>query len=473
MIAKKFIEQCRTRAVINEKINGVWIGKSKDEICSLANNAYYKLQHMNIKKGERVAYMGKNSTEWLAWNIATYCNGNIWVPMYPEQSKEYINHILNDSGASLLVTNSIIETNCPTTPINLEHDNLDLTVNKHDLAALIYTSGTTGKPKGVKLTHNNILSNLESIENRFHGFNSKRSLNILPWSHIYGMTCELYYNMLNNTTTFICNDKHNFTDDCRSVKPESIYIVPKVLDLIKDKVESTPLRYLQPFIVRYILGGHIDYVFVGGAALSQSTRNFYIKNNIEICEGYGCSETSPLVSVNGILDKDRDINTSGKIMNNIQVFLNNNNEICVKGPSVSSGYWKQPDFKDNMYNTGDIGSINFDGFITIEGRFKDNYKLSNGKFINVNKIENIVKKYVNGNIMVFGKDSDSNKLATDTNIEPDILNKINNELDNYEKINKVIYINNDIFLNYMTPKMSIKRFLFEKDVLLNKYDTTY
>ena len=74
--------------------------------------------------------------------------------------------------------------------------------------------------------------------------------------------------------------------------------------------------------------------------------------------------------------------------------------------------------------------------------------------------------------MVFGKDSDSNKLATDTNIEPDILNKINNELDNYEKINKVIYINNDIFLNYMTPKMSIKRFLFEKDVLLNKYDRT-
>lgn len=460
MIAKKFFKQHRNKAVISEKINNMWLGKSQKNITKLVNESILKLKDANVGYNDRVAFSGKNSSEWLAWNLATYSIGGIWVPMYENQPKSYVNNIINDCKPKVLLSNDntfefdSYEPNVLSQTLEgNESDDLVFFEPSNDLATLIYTSGTTGPPKGVKLTHNNILSNLESIERKFKYYKSDRSLSILPWAHVYGLTCELYYNLFNDATTFICSDKNNFVKECREVKPNSIYVVPKILDMIKFKIESSLMKHLQPYIVQYILGNNIDIVFTGGAQLSKDTHEFYIRNNILICEGYGCTETAPIISLNGMLDEERNIKTAGKILDNILVTIKNN-EICVSGPSVSNGYWNQKPFENYIYKTGDSGFIDEEGFLTITGRISDNYKLSNGKFIDVNKIENKIAKHINGAFMIFGKDQDYNSIISESKVN---LNLINNELENYEKIAISYHIDPQTMENFMTPKMSIKK----------------
>lgn len=469
MIAHKFLNLSRPNAVMSEKINKIWLGKSHTDFLKLTNECMYKLKDARVESRDRVAYCGKNSSEWLAWNLATYMVGATWVPLYDNQPNNYVNSIVNDCEPKLLITDNnfnltghrpkIIGTSLK----GDESENITVPHSDNDLAALIYTSGTTGAPKGAKISHVNILSNLEAIERTFDGFKSKRSLSVLPWAHIYGLNCELYYNLFNNTTTFINTDKNNFIEECREVKPETLYVVPKILDAIKLKVEGSYLKYLQPYIVKYILGNNIDVVFTGGAKLSKDTLDFYNRNSIVICEGYGCTETSPIISLNGLEDKKRNIKTVGKILDNINVEIINN-EICVRGPSIISGYWNQEPFKNNVYKTGDSGYIEEDNFLVINGRISDNYKLSNGKFVNVNNVEEKLKKYIKGNYMIFGKDLDNNHIISDVEINQAKLDRLNELLDPIDKICKSHYIDTDKFGEYMTPKMSIKRSKLESFV---------
>jgi acyl-CoA synthetase (AMP-forming)/AMP-acid ligase II len=237
-------------------------------------------------------------------------------------------------------------------------------------------------------------------------------------------------------------------------------VVPKILDMIKLKVETSFLKYLQPYIIRYILGGNIDIIFTGGAKLCESTKNFYIKNNILVTEGYGCTETSPIISLNGIDHPSRDVNTAGKILDNLKVTIDNG-EICVSGPSVIEGYWNKAPFGNPIYRTGDLGSIDKDNFLTINGRLNDNYKLSNGKFVDVNKTEELIKKHINGFYMVFGRNAQHNSIVSDQNISETDLKVLNKELDNINVIKKAYYLPTEKFLEFTTPKLSIKRNILE------------
>ena len=336
-----------------------------------------------------------------------------------------------------------------------------------ELATLIYTSGTSGGPKGVMLTNENILSNVDALLERFKDRPQTTSLNILPWAHIYSQTCELYFNILNYNSMALTSSKENFIKECREVKPDVLYVVPRILDLIKeklDKFDKPIIRMVLPHILKYVLGNNIQTIFLGGAKLHEDTKKFYLDNNIILCEGYGTTETSPIISVNHVVHP-RNIDSIGKIIDNILVEIINN-EIQVSGPNVMTGYWNNEIATQNVmvkrnnklwYKTGDSGYIDKNGFLYYNGRINDNYKLNNGKFVDVQHIESIIKKYIKGNFIIFGENMKYNNLITDENITTEKLTLINKNIEPYLRLNKVYNINSSEFNIFLTPKMSIKR----------------
>lgn len=477
-ILSKFFNQANSKAV-GLKINNQWKWISNNEIIQNINNVKYKLISREILPGDRVAYQGNNSPEWIYWNLACQSMGAIWVPMYADQTKDYCQYIINDCNPKLTISDNLYYSNTINMKNNIENNyikndkNINIkNVKKDDLSTIIYTSGTTGNPKGVMLTHNNLISNIETIENRFGDINYKTtSLNILPWAHIYSLTTELYYNLYRNNSIALASDKTTFINECREISPDVLYIVPRILDLIRQKLEKFDkpiIKIILPKLLNYILGNNIKYIFVGGAKLDDTTKKFFIKNNIKLCEGYGTSETSPMISVNHHTSP-REITSIGKILDNIIVEIIDD-EIQVSGPNVMKGYWNNEEKTNDVivnrngkrwYKTGDSGTIK-DGFLYYNGRISENYKLSNGKFVNVAELESKLKNYINTNFIVYGDGLDSNILIVEKPFNKSILNIINSKIDKYLYINDAIEIKN--FSKYLTPKMSIKRKLLINDL---------
>jgi long-chain acyl-CoA synthetase len=470
-IAKLFKSNINTNNFLAFKKNNKWEWISRQYLNNMINNSVQILNDHSIQKGDRIAFKGKNSKEWIAWNLATLSKGAIWVPMYPQQDISYSQHVIDDCQPKLLITDEKIDVK-NTRIINekieiLDYDDKDYDLIDNHISTLVYTSGTTGKPKGVTLSHDNILSNLSAIQNRYPDLNNTTSLNILPWAHIYGLTCELYYNLLNDNKMALATSKETFINEVREIKPDVLFVVPKLLELIKNKLSllNQPIiNNLLPLILNYIFGGNIITLFCGGAKLDKSTRDFYLNNGIIISEGYGCSETSPMVSLNHFNNKDaRDIESIGKILDKVIVEIINK-EVCVAGPNVMQGYWNNPKanqevfyYKDDnkFYKTGDSGYVKY-GYLYLTGRISENYKLSNGKFVNVGELEEKLKKYIKTNFIVYGENMDNNILIVEKpfDVKLDVLNQ---EIESYLKIVKVIEIEPEIMSKYLTPKMSIKR----------------
>tara|TARA_Y100000389_G_scaffold178371_1_gene191496 strand:- start:10758 stop:12248 length:1491 start_codon:yes stop_codon:yes gene_type:complete len=464
------------KSILNYKKNNKWNSVDNMQLKYLINNCIQHYKDNNINPGDRIVYCGNNSVEWVAWNLSCYMVGGIWVPMYNNQSDNYYNHIIEDCDPKLLIYENASKLQLENTKLRqikneinpeINYDQEHFEVSNENIATLIYSSGTTGNPKGVKLTHHNILSNIDAIQSRFNDIDNMKSLNVLPWAHIYGLTCELYYNLFNNNETYICSDRLKFIDECKEVKPDAIYVVPKILELIKSKTQhfdKPVIRLVLPYIIKNIFGNNLKLIFIGGSKLDDPVKEFYEKNGIIICEGYGCSETSPIISLNHNIFP-RATKSVGRLLDNVNVEIIND-EICVSGPSVMDGYWNNKDKtnealftdKNNVkwYKTGDSGYLE-NGYLYYKGRLSENYKLSNGKFVNVGDIEAIIKKYISGNFIVFTKDGKNNSIISDTEISDNILTNINNDLNRYLKIKDIFLIKPEEMANFMTPKMSIKR----------------
>lgn len=446
---------------------------------------YYECKHLlfehNFQPYDRVVYKGRNSFDFIAWNLAVNSLGGVWVPVYHNQNKEYLDYIVNDCTPKLMISDDQTKYDnilCFDTSISeeIQYIENDGFMSKRNVSTLIYTSGTTGNPKGVMLNDDNIMSNINGINNRFKEFQEKplKTLNILPWAHIYSITTELYYNLLNMNQIAISNGPEHFIKELFEVKPNVLYLVPKVLELIKTKLEKLDypiVKYAIPIILKKLFNRDFITIFVGGAKLDNTTFQFYKKHNINICLGYGCSETSPMVSVNH-LTFPRNEESVGKIIDDVIVEVLND-EILVSGPNVMKGYWNNNDatnevliqYKDKtFYKTGDAGYVK-DGYLYLTGRISDNYKMSNGKFVNVAIVESKIKENINGNFVIYGEHRDYNILLTDINIKSCKLMKLcNKNLESYLHIKKVVYIESEVFQKYLTPKMSIKR-----KKLLNDY----
>ena len=454
---------------IGFKENKNWNWKSNQQLLNAVINCREELKERKIDVGDRVAYKGKNSVNWIAWNLATNSLGAAWVPMYSDQSKKYSDFIIKDCSPKVLILDG-----------KEKHDNTEVISNEinygetlgkdidfanpsNGLSTLIYTSGTTGNPKGVMLTNENILSNIESVRRMFCDLEKTRSLNILPWAHIYSQTCELYYNLLYNNSLAICSDKSEFLNELKEVKPEALYLVPRVLELIKEKtqiIDKPVIRSVLPLILSRVFGGNLKFIFSGGAKLNADTKRYYENNGIKICEGYGCTETSPMVSVNHF-ESPRNVESAGKILDNVRVQIVHG-EIQVNGPNIMSGYWNNEKKTDEVlinrnyrkwYKTGASGRIK-DGFLFIDSRIANNYKLSNGKFVNVEELENDIKKYISGPFIVFGENMLYNNIISTTDVDIKVINK---NIDGYLKINNNHKITVEEFERFYTPKLSVKR----------------
>ena len=326
-----------------------------------------------------------------------------------------------------------------------------------DIAGLIYTSGTTGKPKGVLLSHGNITSNINAIHDVFTFEVSDRSLSFLPWAHSFGQTCELHGLMSMGCSMAINDDVKNLVANLADVKPSILFAVPRIFNRIYDGVnkqisdkpgiiqslfrsgiagagkksndevlgigESMSLWLADRIIfsgIRDKFGGQLRYAISGSAALDQSVAEFIDALGIMVYEGYGLTETSPIVTAN--YPGSRRMGTVGKAVPGVKVRIDEeasdqpgDGEIVVYGPNVMKGYHNRPEenakvlMEDGGFRTGDLGRLDDDGFLKITGRIKEQYKLENGKYVMPAPLEEQLKlsPYI-ANVLLFGANKPHN-----------------------------------------------------------------
>lgn len=476
-------------------LNGIDIW-TYDSVNKLTNQFKYLFAQYNLNKSDRVVFIENNSPKWFGANMATYQTNSIFVPIYKSQHTDVINHIIKETEPKIIISstnvinkiNPTLLSNLNTNIINLDMLELDKIPELSSITSnpdenypniILYTSGTTGLAKGVCLNHRNLCSNIASVDKNI-GSNfiteSDKYFNFLPWSHIYGLNCELYYGMSKGASIYINDSIPNLSTNMKKSKPTIICTVPKLLYGIYDKIESNAIskfistnpisKISGSFIKNKIFGPNLRFINSGGAPISPNILNFYENLGIPIYQGYGLSETSPMISLN--YPENNKIGSVGKPLDctDVKIF---NQEILVKGSNVFSGYYKNQAetanaFDSNGYfKTGDQGYLDKQGYLWITGRCKDLYKLSNGKYINPTQVENVLmeSQYIQ-QIFIWGDSKPYNiGLIVSNDSEDTLLNeikKLSSKLKKYEIPEKILIVPPFTFEDKLiTPKLSLIR----------------
>ncbi len=457
-----------TEKALVTKYNGEWIATSSSEYIEKANKISRGLIRLGVQPNDKVAIISMtNRTEWNICDIGILQIGAQDVPIYPTISEEDYEYVLNHSEsvycfvscAEVLGKVEKIKNNVPSLKgvysfdeigscdnweevLKLGEDDsnqdevqrrMDV-VKEDDLATLIYTSGTTGRPKGVMLTHKNIVSNAINSAKRLPiDLGQSKALSFLPVCHIYERML-LYMYQYTGASIHFAESLETISDNLKEVKPEVMTAVPRLLEKVYDKIYAKGaeltgvkkklffwavdlgLKY-EPYgqngwwyefrlkIARKLifskwqeaLGGNLKAVASGSAALQARLARVFNAAGIPVMEGYGLTETSPVVSVNDMRDSGFKIGTVGKPIDETEVKIADDGEILVKGPQVMIGYYKNPEMtaevlKDGYFHTGDIGEIDADGFLKITDRKKEMFKTSGGKYVAPQVIENMMKQ---------------------------------------------------------------------------------
>ena len=415
-------------------------------------------------------------------------------------------------------------------------------VKNEDLVTIIYTSGTTGNPKGVMLSHNNLLSNVEACKPRIPADNNSSVLTFLPICHVYERMLHYLYIYLGCSIHF-AESMDTIGDNIREVKPDVFTAVPRLIEKVFDKIMATgdsltgikrklffwavglaeeydvvgksgwynfKLSIARKLIFskwQLALGGNVKAIASGSAALQPRLARIFLAANIPILEGYGLTETSPVVSVNAFKEGIR-IGTVGTLVSGVNVRIASDGEILVKGPNVMLGYYNNPTAtnevidQDGWFHTGDIGIFQEEKFLKITDRKKEIFKTSGGKYIAPQAIENKFKesRFIE-QIMVIGENekfpaalivpcfayikewalrhdlnfsNDSNEIIS---ANPKIVKRIQEEIElfnkdfgNWEQIKKFALLPNEFTIegNELTPTLKLKR----KNILA-KYQKEY
>ncbi|PBI90807.1 Long-chain-fatty-acid--CoA ligase FadD15 [Flavobacterium sp. ACN2] len=450
------------------KKNGVWEKTSSEEYIAKANAISRALLRMGVQKDDKIALISSNNrTEWNIMDIGILQTGAQNVPIYPTIAEEDYEYILNHSGSiycfvsddEVLQKVNAIKANVPTlkevysfNEINgckhwsdllvLGEDDSNQSeveakkdsIQTDDLATIIYTSGTTGRPKGVMLSHKNIVSNVLDSSPRIPFDPGKSTaLSFLPICHIFERMI-LYIYQYYGVSVYFGESIDKISDNLKEVRPTVITAVPRLLEKVYDKIYAKGaeltgikkklffwaidlgLRY-EPYgangawyefqlkIARKLifskwkegLGGNLDLMVSGSAALQPRLTRVFAAAEIPVMEGYGLTETSPVIAVNDQRNKGFKIGTVGKPIRNVEVKIAEDGEILLKGPNVMLGYYKDPEKTaeaviDGYFHTGDIGEIDSEGFLKITDRKKEMFKTSGGKYIAPQMIENAMKQ---------------------------------------------------------------------------------
>jgi long-chain acyl-CoA synthetase len=422
---------------------------------------------MSIEGRDKIAIMCKNRPEWIMLDLAVQQIGAVLVPVYPTIGVNDLEFIFNDARVKYVFVNDeetylkVLSIKSRVTSIkdiysfehtpNAKHwkeimelatpelinslQSISDKIGYEDLATLIYTSGTTGKPKGVMLSHKNILSNVMACIPCLPDFPNMKALSFLPLNHIFERMISYFY-LYVGASIYYAESLDTIGDNLKEVKPDIFTTVPRLLEKVYDRImlkgsELTGTKkklffWAHDLATRYELnkrqgmwynlqlslanklifskwreglGNNLKVIVSGGAAAQVRLIRIFTAAKIPVLEGYGLTETSPVISVNRYQTKDRMFGTVGPVMDKVQVRIAEDGEIQCKGPNVMMGYYKRPDLTaevihDEWFDTGDIGTIVNNKFLKITDRKKELFKTSGGKYVAPLPIENKLKESI-------------------------------------------------------------------------------
>ncbi len=458
---------------LNHRTDGKWHNITATAFVERVKDVALGLAALGIRPGDRVALLSENRPEWSIADLAILSLGAINVPIYTTQALEQIDYILSDSGARAIFISTrrlykhalpvlakrplehliLFE---PEVAEDIEHgislDQLEQSgselgqqrpgafdaylqsVRPDDLATIIYTSGTTGEPKGVMLTHNNFMSNVQSIAKGLPIVPTDTALSVLPLSHIFERD-GFYVFCYCGVSVYYAASFDQVGENLREVAPTVMTAVPRLFEKVyhriikkgmsekgvkksifmsslevgqkygelKDKRKwiLPPLALKQKLASKLVfskwragVGGRLRYFVSGGAPLSPALSYSYLAAGIPILQGYGATETC-IVSANR--PDNNHVGSVGIPFDGIEIKIAGDGEILVRGPNVMRGYYGQPEataevLKDGWFYTGDVGHIEKNGHLYITDRKKDLFKLSNGKYVAPQLIESLLKE---------------------------------------------------------------------------------
>ena len=456
------------KRALNTKYNGKWVSTSSEEFLDQSNQISRGLLQLGLSKGDKVAIISSNNrTEWCIVDIGVLQIGGIDVPIYPSITAEDYAYIINHSESKYCFVSDqevfdkikSIRKECPnlkevysfdeikgckhwTEVLKLGRDAahqpkviaIKESVLPQDLATIIYTSGTTGTPKGVMLSHNNIVSNVFAAQKRLPlEYGKAVALSFLPLCHIYERML-MYLYQITSTEVHFAESLETIGENLNEVNPDVMTAVPRLLEKLYDKIygkgqtltgfkkelfnwavdvglayepyKKNGLAYsLKLSIARALifkkwkaaLGGNLKLIASGSAALQPRLARVFTAAGLTVVEGYGLTETSPVISVNDMREGKFRIGSVGKVVEHVRVKIAEDGEILCKGPNVMMGYYKNQELTDEVikngyYHTGDIGHVDEDGFLKITDRKKEMFKTSGGKYVAPQVIENVIKQ---------------------------------------------------------------------------------
>jgi long-chain acyl-CoA synthetase len=418
--------------------------------------------------------------------------GCVAVPTYLKQRCEDKHHIIRETqpkiifntGEKMNILSSCVELNHETLVVNDSYSKLnEQNIEPYDLATILYTSGTSGKPKGVMLTHSNIVSNIEAIDKRFSDGictidEHDKCVSFLPMNHCYGLVCEFLYMTMKGSSMYINKNLLQLKSDFVSYNPTVLCAVPRLFQMIHNKMpiqNSTYLsfagRRVSNFLKSQVFGKNLRHATCGGAPIDKELLRYFYTMDLPIYQGYGTTETSPMATLNS--GTSNSYGSVGKVLDGVKIKLSETNEIMISGPNVSSGYFghRSNSFvrenETNWYLTGDIGHFEND-YLYIDGRESNTYKLANGKFVNPEEIEGILCRipYIS-QCMVFTPDGISNMAIIVSNESENKIRqsveKLKSHIKGYEFPTKFIIVKEPFNQDLLTQKQSLKRKLVLKE----------
>lgn len=446
-----------------KKENGKWVNYSIQKYIEITDYLSYALIELGIKKNDKVAIISNNRPEWNMLDMAIMQVGAITVPIYPTISKEDYRYIINDCGVKLIILEGAsilqkIESIKDETPelkyiytffnkepyphfndlVELGRQNphpdelkeIEDSIDEKECATIIYTSGTTGTPKGVMLSHSNIMNQIHNLKQTPSPW-SKKAFSFLPICHAYERMLVFLYQYL-GMSVYYAESLATIATDLKEVHPTMMSAVPRLLEKIYIKVKQTgksnkgikkmiflwalnlaerykidpcnrtwiynqKLKIADALVykkIRHTLGAdNFDIVVSGAASIQPNIASFFSAIKMPIYEGYGMTECSPVIAVSCNEPHGREIGSVGFALPGVEVKIAENKEIICRGHNVMMGYYNKPELtkeiidEDGWLHTGDLGEINEYGQVRITGRLKNLFKTSLGKYINPDVIE--------------------------------------------------------------------------------------
>jgi long-chain acyl-CoA synthetase len=454
------------------KENGQWRTYSTQQVKETVDKLSAGLLNIGVSAGDstaegrdKITVISKNRPEWLMLDMAVQQIGAVLTPVYPTISLPELEFILQDAQVKMVFVNDEdlyhkvmhVKDNVPSLKEiytfeqvpNAKHwkeilalgdeaatkkvQTIAASIQFEDLATIIYTSGTTGKPKGVMLSHRNLISNVVDCLPCFPPGENMRALSFLPLNHVFERMVSYIY-LFKGTSIYYAESLETIGDNLKEVKPTMFTTVPRLLEKVYDRImakgaELTGIKrklffWAHDLATRFeinknmgigyrmqlalanklifskwreALGNNLLCIVTGGAACQVRLIRIFTAAGIPIMEGYGLTETSPVISVNRYQEEGRMFGSVGPLIDHVEVKIAEDGEILCKGPNIMMGYYKRPDLTndsiiDDWYHTGDIGMLVDNKFLKITDRKKEMFKTSGGKYVAPLPIENKLKE---------------------------------------------------------------------------------